>query len=236
NPENGFPVSIMDATDITAFRTGAAGGVAAKYLAKDDPETFGFVGAGRQAKTQLLALNEIYGIKELKVYDPDKNSLLSFERFATKLKIKTDIVTKIESAVKGMDVLTTTTPVSIPVIKSDWVSQGTHINAIGADAPGKQELDALLLKRARIFVDDMEQAYHGGEVNVPLSQGIIRKKDISGELGEVIAGSKPGRKNNKEITIFDSTGLALQDVPCAHFVYNQAGKKSIGRKINLIDF
>ncbi len=111
------------------------------------------------------------------------------------------------------------------------VDEGTHINAIGADGPGKQELDVEILKRAKIVVDDLEQAKHGGEINVAISKGIIRVEDIHGTIGEVIAGLKAGRESEEEITIFDSTGLAIQDVAVAKVVFENALSRKLGRKI-----
>jgi alanine dehydrogenase len=118
-------------------------------------------------------------------------------------------------------------------VKSEWIREGTHINAIGADAAGKQELESSLLKRVKVVVDDIVQASHSGEVNVPISSGVFSEADIYAELGEVIAGIKPGRENDEEITIFDSTGLAVQDLVTANMVYHKALEKGIGKKMTL---
>jgi alanine dehydrogenase len=122
-----------------------------------------------------------------------------------------------------------------PLIKAKWIKQGTHINAIGADAKGKEELQPALLKKAKIVVDDRCQAIHSGEINVPLSRKIITPKKIYASLGEIITGQKKGRLNAAEITIFDSTGLAIQDIAVADLVYKAALKKKIGRYIRLLD-
>jgi alanine dehydrogenase len=119
------------------------------------------------------------------------------------------------------------------VVRDEWIQPGTHINAIGADAAGKQELESTLLKRAKIVVDDIAQAVHSGEVNVPLSEGIIREKDIYAEIGEILTGKKPGRASNDEITIFDSTGLGIQDVATGHAVYEKALQSGVGRRMRL---
>ncbi|MCC6057827.1 MAG: ornithine cyclodeaminase family protein, partial [Desulfurococcaceae archaeon] len=132
-----------------------------------------------------------------------------------------------------VDVLATLTPARAPVVKNEWVREGLHINAMGADAPGKQELDPEILKRAKIVVDDIEQASHSGEINVPLSQGLITLNDVYAELGEIVAGIKKGRESDQEITIFDSTGLAIQDVIVAHYVYTQAIEQGMGLKIQI---
>ncbi|MCD6342136.1 MAG: ornithine cyclodeaminase family protein, partial [Thaumarchaeota archaeon] len=111
-----------------------------------------------------------------------------------------------------------------------------HFNCMGADAPGKEELDPKILKRAsKIVVDDFGQAVHGGEINVPISKGIISESDIYGEIGEIIAGLKKGRENDEEITIFTSTGLAIQDAVTAHLAYEKAVKKNLGAYVKLVD-
>jgi ornithine cyclodeaminase/alanine dehydrogenase len=133
----------------------------------------------------------------------------------------------------GADIVCTSTPVRSPVVKREWVKEGAHINAMGADAPGKQELDPRILLEGRILIDDEEQALHSGEVNVPLHDGLLRKEQIAGMLGEVVAGKKPGRQGN-EITIFDSTGLALQDVALARALYEVARTKGVGTPFDLV--
>ena len=234
DPETGKPVAIMDGTWITDMRTGAAGGIAAKYLARKDSKIVGMVGAGAQARTQLLALNEVFEIEEVRVC---ARTLAEAEEFKEKMEyLGLNILPKenVEDVVKGCDILVTTTPVTTPIVKNEWISEGMHINAIGADAPGKEELDPKILKRAKIVVDDFEQACHCGEVNVPLTKGIISEEDIYAELGEIIAGKKLGRLNDEEITIFDSTGLAIQDLATATLVYKKAKASNLGFEIELL--
>jgi len=131
------------------------------------------------------------------------------------------------------DILVTTTPVKQPIIKSAWILEGTHINAIGADAKGKEELDPMILKNGKIVVDDMTQSSHSGEINVPLSKGILEPKDIYAELGNIIEGKIPGRTNSNEITIFDSTGLAIQDIATGFLVYTKAVNNNVGTVLSL---
>ena len=137
----------------------------------------------------------------------------------------------IDRVTRETDILITTTPSSRPLVKH--VSQGTHINAIGADAKGKQEIHSDLLKESRLVIDDWDQASHSGEINVPLQRGIISRNDIHGTLGEIVAGKKKGRLGPKEITLFDSTGLAIQDVACASVIYRTLKEKSGIRSITL---
>ena len=234
DPETGFPLAVMDAMHITNMRTGAAGGIAAKYLARKDSKVFGFVGCGTQAYTQFMALSKIFDIEAVKAYDINKTNAVRFIEFCE----KNGVSAKVESIerVCDCDVLTTTTPSREPIIKEDWISEGMHINAIGADAPGKQELDERILLKAKIIVDDIEQALHSGEINVAVSKKILKVDDIHATLGEVIVGKKRGRESENEITIFDSTGLAIQDISTASIVYQRAVESGIGIKIEFFDF
>jgi alanine dehydrogenase len=236
NPKNGAPLAIMGGTRVTSMRTGAAGGVAAKYLARKDSKVVGLVGAGAQARTQLMALKEVLKrIEEVRVTDIIRASREKYaEEMSEKLGLNVKAVDNIKDAVRGADVVVTVTPTRVPIVKSGWIGAGTHINAIGADAPGKEELDPELLKRAKIVVDDWEQASHSGEINVPLAAGIITKEKIWAEIGEIVAGLKLGRTSPDEITVFDSTGLAIEDAVTAELAYKKALAKKIGRFIEIM--
>jgi len=234
DPETGFPLAVMDATLITCVRTGAAGGIAAKHLARKDSRVFGFVGCGTQAYYQLEALREVFDVEKVLAYDLYPSASANFVEHCSRLGIDA-VACDCEKACR-CDVLTTTTPSTSPVVKDEWVEEGTHINAIGADAPGKQELDEKLLLRAKIVVDDIEQAVHGGEINVAISKGIIKPDDIHATIGEVIAGLKPGRESEDEITVFDSTGLAIQDIATASVVFERAKESGTGSYVKFFEF
>jgi alanine dehydrogenase len=231
DPKNGTPLAIMGGAKITNLRTGAAGGVAAKYLARKDSKIVGLVGAGAQAKTQLMVLKEVLKkIEEVRVTDIIRASREKYaEEMSEKLELNVRAVNNIKDAVRGADVVVTVTPTRVPIVKSEWVGAGTHINAIGADAPGKEELDPELLKRAKIVIDDWEQASHSGEINVPLAEGIITKENIWAEISEIVAGLKVGRTSPDEITVFDSTGLAIEDAVTAELAYKKALAKGVGQ-------
>ncbi|MEM0022980.1 MAG: alanine dehydrogenase [Archaeoglobaceae archaeon] len=231
DPSNGFPLAIMDATFLTSLRTGAGGGVAMKFLAKKDSKIFGFIGCGKQAIFQLLAIKELFKPEIVKAFDVSEKASKKFKEFCEKNGLECKLTQP--SEVCDSDVLITSTPSTKPVVKNEWISEGTHINAIGADAPGKQELDIEILKRAKIVVDDLEQALHGGEVNVAYSMGLIKKEDIYATLGEIVAGIKKGREGN-EITIFDSTGLAIQDIAVAKIAYERAVREGVGMRVKLL--
>ncbi|TGC07922.1 alanine dehydrogenase [Methanolobus halotolerans] len=231
--ETGAPLAVMDGSYLTDMRTGAAGGVAAKYLARPDSKVVGMVGLGDQAHTQLLALSEVMDIEEVKITCRKSGRCIAFEKKMHPV-VNCDITSKDSiKEVCDCDILVTTTPVRSPIIDSEWVQEGTHINAIGADASGKQELGPSLLKKSKVVVDDIVQASHSGEVNVPISTGVFYEADIYAELGEVVAGIKPGRESDEEVTIFDSTGLAIQDLVTADMVYEKSLEKGIGEKLGL---
>ncbi|MCK9297467.1 MAG: ornithine cyclodeaminase family protein [Methanoculleus sp.] len=211
--ETGVPEAIINATELTAMRTGAAGAIAAKYLAPRQPVTLGIVGTGRQAEAQVEATAAVLAIEEIRVWSRTEKSA---ETFAARYSEYNARSVPIERAC-DCDVLTTTTPSTKPIVIADWVREGTHINAIGADAPGKQELDPAILERAEVFVDDPGQATHSGEVNIPISTGDYDPGRIAGTLGEVVVGKK-GRSSPDAITVFDSTGLAIQDLAIAALV------------------
>lgn len=222
DPENGFPLAVMDGTYITDLRTGAVGGIAVKYLAKPNSKILALIGSGRQAATQLQAIMIVKPDIE-KIYACDLNIKLAKQfskKYSKDYGIKIMATATIKEATESADIIVTTTPSRIPIVKEEYVKDGAHINAIGADAKGKQEIESSLLKKAKIIIDNWQQVSSGGEINVPLSKGIITKKDIYGNLGEIILGKKK-RKGVKEITIFDSTGLAIQDIACAAAVYKK---------------
>ena len=223
DPETGFPEAIMDGTYITRMRTGAAGGIAAKYLSREDSKSAGFIGAGVQAEAQLEALL-IYrpGISRIAAYDIDETNVKRFaDEARIKYGLKVEKTISVKEAVEAADIVVTTTPVRTPIVKAEYIHKGTHINAIGADAPGKQELEPRILETARIVIDNWEQASHGGEINVALSKGIISRQNIYADLGEIVTAKKPGRESSEQITVFDSTGLAIQDIATASYIYRK---------------
>lgn len=211
--ETGVPRAIVNATELTAMRTGAAGAVAARHLASRQSVTLGVVGTGRQAEALVEATAATLTIEEILVWSRREKSS---DEFAERYSGYNARSVPIERAC-DCDVLFTTTPSDKPLVMADWIREGTHINAIGADAPGKQELDPRLLMKAEVFVDDPGQAIHSGEVNVPVSTGLYDPGRIAGTLGEVVIGTK-GRSSPDAVTIFDSTGLAIQDLAIAALV------------------
>ena len=238
DPRTGAPVAIMGGTWITALRTGAAGAVAAKYLARSNPKTVGVVGAGTQARTQIMGLQSVFKtIEEVRVWDLNEKAAAKYaEEMAVKYSQSSVCSVKsIEKTVQGADIIVTATPSRKPLVSAEWVNEGTQINCVGADAPGKQELDPAILVKSKIVVDDWSQSCHGGEINVPLSKGIIRREDVWGDICEIVAGLKQGRTSPEEITVFTSTGLAIQDAATANIAYRKALKQKIGEKVDILN-
>ncbi|MBA4396968.1 MAG: ornithine cyclodeaminase family protein [Syntrophus sp. (in: bacteria)] len=234
DPKTGFPLAIMDGTYLTGIRTGASGAVAAKYLSRKSSRTAGFVGCGVQARTQLACTLEVRKLKTVKIWQftPEDRYAPAFKKWVEKTyKLETIISPDIDEITTGVDILFTTTPAHEALVHK--VSPGTHINAIGADAQGKQEIDYKILKQARIVIDDWAQASHSGEINVPLRRKQLTKKDIYAGLGDIVAGTQKGRASKEEITLFDSTGLAIQDVSCAWVVYQALKDKPGIRQVAL---
>ena len=226
DPANAFPLALMDGTSLTALRTGAAGGVASKHLASSAPRTVGFIGCGVQARTLHAAHRVVFA--EFESLVNDRNAATA-ARFAEEIGGR---AVGLEEACAA-DIVCTATPSKVPFVKSDWVTPGAHVNAMGADAPGKQELEAEVLRRAAVYIDDIHQATSSGEINVPLSKGSFREDDIAGTLGEVVAGTRP-RPAAGTTTVFDSTGLAIQDVALARAVHDAARARGVGVEIDLL--
>jgi alanine dehydrogenase len=229
DPETGFEWADMDGTLITNYRTGASGGVAAEVLSRPDAARLGVIGAGEQARTQIAAILQVRRIQEIIICDCARARAQALrDEVATLYPVQVRLAPDSRETTLASDILVTVTPSEEPLVMRDWVRPGTHINAIGADAAGKQELDPEILKVAKVVVDDWAQASHSGEINVPLSRGDITQEMIYGSLGGVVAGKKPGRQSPEEITVFDSTGLIIQDLSLGFAVLNRAKERGLG--------
>jgi alanine dehydrogenase len=230
DPETGYPLAIMDATEITAYRTGAAAAVASKYLARPNSHTLGVIGAGFQAHTQILAHAELFSPISINAFDVSQAAIdrlvCSFPQFSVRN-------CSIQEAAAS-DIVCTLTPSRNPIIKREWITAGTHINAVGADAPGKQELDPSILKEAIVVVDDLKQASTSGEINVPIKKRIYNTREVYGTLAELVVGKKKGRTDDSAITVFDSTGIAVEDIAVAKLLFEKAQQTGGYPSIELI--
>ena len=218
DPETGYPLAIMDATQITAYRTAAASAIASKYLARKNSLYLGIIGAGHQAYTHIMAHLELFDLALIKVYDCSKTAI---DRLINSLSDYQLTGCSIEEAVAS-DIICTLTPSRSPILKEEWIKPGMHINAVGADAKGKEELEPFILDKAMVVVDDLGQASAAGEINVPVSKGLYKVDQVYATLSEIILGEKKGRIDDKAITIFDSTGIAIEDIAAAKLIYEKA--------------
>ncbi len=232
DPETALPLAIMDGTELTMKRTGAAAAVATDELAVEDATSLGIVGAGIQSYTQVEAIAEVRPIQDIVVSDLDENRVREFvDHFGDRFTVREGDVSEAASC----DILSTVTPVRDPIVELDDVGDHTHINAMGADAAGKQELADDVLLESTLVIDDHAQTTHSGEINVPYSTGVLSDEDIHAALGEIVVGTKAGRAGDDGITVFDSTGLAIQDVATAHIAYQSAIENENGTPFTLLD-
>jgi len=230
DPKTGYPLAIMDATEITAYRTAATAAIASKYLARPDSHVLGIIGAGHQAYTQILAHVEVFKLKTVRIYD-------QYEAASKKLISSFPGYPLVESSLEdtaASDIVCTLTPSRTPIVKKQWILPGTHINAVGADAAGKEELEPSILKDAVVVVDDLRQAGAAGEINVPVSQGLYTVDEVHATLSELIIGRKQGRTDGKQVTVFDSTGIAIEDIATAKLICEKAKEAGNYSSIDLL--
>lgn len=242
----GALLGLMNGAYITGIRTGAAGAIGAKCLARPDSESLLLVGAGHVAAFQIAAMLYLFpGLKKVMIYDALSYpaALEMAETIAKKIKQNFEIevnsgiefvaVKNIKEATEESDIIITVTPARTPIIKKDWVRVGTHFSCIGADMAGKEEIDPEIFRCARVFVDDLEQCINVGEIEIPVSTGILKREDVAGEIGDILTGKVVGRQNINQITVFDATGTALLDLITAKLALNEADKRQIGTFIDL---
>ena len=231
----GLPIGTISAEHMTGMRTGAAGAIGAKYLARNNSEVMLMVGSGHQASYQIRAMQTVIkGLKKVFVYDP-----INFESakgFISKFEYKLDSIEYIpvqdlETSVANSDIIVTATPSKKPLIMKEWVKAGTHFSCMGSDMSGKQEIDENILKSAKLFTDDILQSVSVGEFEVGINNGTITKEDIICEIGDVLNGEYDGRTSDNDITVFDSTGIGLQDIAAGYIAIQKAKKNNIGTEV-----
>jgi alanine dehydrogenase len=232
DPETGVPLSIMDASYLTAARTGAASGVATKYLAKEQACLAAVFGAGVQARTQLEAICTVRCISGVRVFDVDREHA---NKFATEMRGLGCIPSAVEvsaspqDALDGADIVVTATTSPTPVFNGDDLSPGAHVNGVGSHTPGARELDTRTVVRSKIVCDSVEACLvEAGDLLMPMGEGALKEPDIHGGLAEVVSGNIAGRESDDEITLFKSVGLAFQDAATALHAYQQAKRMGLG--------
>lgn len=230
---NGKLLALMDSLEITIIRTGAATGIAAKYLSRLDATIATIVGCGHQGMISLKAILKVRQLEKVYVYDIDPSRKHKFAKeLADELHISIVAVDHLEMVLKESDIIVTCTPSKKYFLNKEDIRPGTFIAAVGADSEDKQELEPSLLTSGKLVVDLLEQSASIGELHHALEKGVMTRADVHAELGEIIAGRKTGRTTLEEIIIFDSTGTALQDVAAAAIVYESAISGEIGVRVD----
>jgi len=231
DPATGDVICIMDGGYLTAVRTGAVSGVATKYLARDDKaQVAGIFGAGVQAKMQLWAVAIARNLAKAYVYDISDEAAGQFSsEMSGKLNLEIIRAKSPEEIIEKSDIICTATSSPTPIFDGNSVREGAHINGIGSHTPNARELDTAIIKRSKFVADSYEACLkEAGDIMIPIDEGAIDKSHMYAELGEIVTGKKPARTDAKEITLFKSNGLAIQDVATAKLVYDKAAKAGIG--------
>ena len=234
--DDGRPLAVMDSIEVTIRRTAAATAVAAKWLARKDSATATVCGCGSQGREQLRALSRVLPLARAHAYDADEAVARAYAReLSDELGIEITPTRDLMAALRDSDVCVTCTPARGAFLMREHVRPGTFVAAVGADSPDKQELEPRLLAQALLVVDVLEQCASIGELHHALDAGVLTREAVHAELAEVLSGRRPGRQSDHEITIFDSTGTALQDVAAAALVYEKAVAKGRGVRLSLGD-
>lgn len=245
---SGRPKALLDAGAMTHLRTGAAGAIGAKYLARPDSKNLLMVGTGGLAPFEIAAtLSVLPDIENIWISNP-RNPRRAIDRIdSIKEKVRSiladsgtgghgariSVADDLKEAVVKSDVIVTATPSTKPIIRAEWITPGTHLSCMGSDMSGKQELESSLFRRAKVVVDDVEQCLAVGECEIPTKENIFSRNSIHCEIGEIIGGLKPGRTDREEITLFDSTGIALQDLACSALALAKAEERKMGTVVEL---
>lgn len=232
--ENGYPLALMDSIEITILRTGAATAVAAKYLARPDSRVATICGCGNQGRVSLRALTKVRQLETVYLFDLDQSQAdRAADDLSDELQIEVKAIRDLAAAVGKSDICVTCTPSKKYYLNQSDIPPGMFIAAVGADNEEKQEIDPRLMAASKVVVDSLAQCAAIGDLHHAIALGLMSEADVHAEIGEVIAGQKPGREAAEEIIVFDSTGTALQDVAAAAIVYEKA--KSVGIRLNFAD-
>ena len=233
--EYGRPLAIIDATEITTIRTAAVSAVATDLLARKDAGDLAILGAGTQGCEHLKAMRLVRKIRRVRVWDlyPERSRRF-VERESKKYSIEVETMEAPHAAVSGADIICTTSAATEPILFGDWISDGAHINAVGACFKTARELDTQAVARSKLFVDRRESTVNeAGDFILAKEEGEIKDSHILGEVGDILTGNLEGRKTDNEITLFESLGLAVEDIASAEYIYQKALEKDMGTSVEL---
>ncbi|MEO7731728.1 MAG: ornithine cyclodeaminase family protein [Kofleriaceae bacterium] len=221
---HGTPIAILDASSITAIRTAAVSGVATRALAREDAGDLAILGTGVQATTHLAAMRAVRSIHRVRVWSRNPAHAQRFaEGYSSEGALRVEVMPSARAAVEGADLICTTTAARAPILEGAWLAPGAHINAVGACFASARELDTAAVARARLIVDRRESTLaESGDFLLAKAEGAFGDDHIAGELGDVLLGPLVGRERDDQITLFDSLGIAVEDLAAAHYIYTQA--------------
>ncbi|WP_428674578.1 ornithine cyclodeaminase family protein [Roseibium sp.] len=232
DPETGRASALVSANYLTGVRTGASSAIATKWLSRRDASVLGIIGTGGQSAYQLLATAAVRELRRVHAWDPSADNLERFRAVVESLGLEFVAETERHAVAASADILITVTPSQSPLLEKDWIRPGTHISAMGADTKGKQELDPALVASSALFYDEAAQALTIGECQHAFAEGMIAEADLRASIGSVIDGSGEGRRSDQEITLFDGTGVALQDLVVAHLAVQRARERGLGQTVD----
>ncbi len=233
--ERGRLLAIADASSVTAIRTAAVSGLATRLLAREDADDLAILGSGTQARTNLEAMLAARGVNRVRLWSRNQEHAMRFaESESRRHGISVEVSATAQEAVEGADIVCTTTSATEPVLQGRWLDQGVHVNAVGFSGPTGRELDTEAVLRARLFADRRESILNeSGDFLIAKSEGAIGDDHVVGELGEVILGKVEGRTLPEEITVFESLGLAIEDLAAVHHIYRRAMETGKGTRVEL---
>jgi ornithine cyclodeaminase/alanine dehydrogenase len=227
--ESGYPLALMDSTAITLGRTGATTGLAARLMARQGSSVTAVCGCGNQGRIQLRAVAHVLPIREVYAWDEDQDAAQEFAaEMAGELSLEVRAVAMPGQATRRGDVCITCTPAHAPFVSAGMLAPGAFVAAVGADSPEKHEVEPELLASATVVVDLLEQCAAVGDLHHALERDLMARDDVYAELGEIVAGRKPGRRSAEEIVVFDATGTGLQDAAGAAAAYEKAQARGVG--------
>jgi len=220
---NGQPLMLFDALEITAIRTAAASAVATKLLARRDASMLAIIGSGEQAQRHIESIMLVRKIKQINTWSrKEENAVKLAEKISEKYPVAVKLCKNVKEAVENADIICTVTASKEPVLRGEWVKAGSHINAVGSSTPMARELDTTAIVKSKLFTDCYESVFNeAGDFLIPKKEGAITDDHVKGDIGEVLSGTKKGRKNNEEITIFKSLGIAAEDIFSAYHIYQK---------------
>ncbi len=233
--EHGAPIAIFDGSSITAIRTAAVSGAATRALARPEAGDLAILGSGVQAATHLEAMRAVRPLRRVRVWSRSLANALAFaERQSQRFGLKVEACAEAHDAVRGADLICTTTAAREPVLYGEWIAAGAHVNAVGACFPAARELDTEAVRRARLYVDCRESARNeAGDFLLPRAEGAIGDDHIVAELGELFDGRAPGRTHPEQVTLFKSLGIAIEDLAAAHHLHRKAEAAGAGLSVEL---